>query len=218
MSEISAYAHSDASTAVVEHLSATKEFLPPLDRSSLSSLCDAGRISPSVWAKALDFCGFRPDGAAWLAYWRQIFLLGGVLFFLAGLICFIAWNWGDMHPFERMALVGLVVAGGGVGAVVCGPDTRLGQVLLLTCGVAMGPMLAVFGQTYQTGAELWELFRVWTILLALLAIVGKQTGLWFATWLSGNILAALWLGRSLSSPYDAFDQFFLLPESLLVIA
>ena len=218
MCETGACAHADAGTAVVEHLTATEEFLPPLNRSSLNYLCDAGCITPAVWAKALDFCGFRPDGRAWVAYWRQVSLLGGVLFFLAGLICFIAWNWGDMHPFERMALVGLVVAGGGIGAVVCGPNSRLGQALLLTCGVAMGPMLAVFGQTYQTGAELWELFRVWTVLLVLLAIAGKQAGLWFAAWLSGNIFVALWLGRSLTSPYDALGQFFVLPEWLLVIA
>ncbi|MFT4301840.1 MAG: DUF4401 domain-containing protein [Desulfovibrio sp.] len=205
-------------TPVVEHASTVEEFLPPLTRGSLSSLCDSGGISSSAWSKALDFCGFRPDGSAWLAYWRQVSLLGGVLFFLAGLICFIAWNWGDMRPFERMALVGLVVAGGGIGAVVRGLDTRLGQALLLTCGVAMGPMLAVFGQTYQTGAELWELFKVWTILLVLLAIAGKQAGLWFASWLSGNVFVALWLGRSLSSPYDAFSQFFVLPEWLFVIA
>ncbi|MBB5142964.1 DUF4401 domain-containing protein [Desulfovibrio intestinalis] len=218
MNEVSASAHSDTDIPVVERASATEELLPPLTRSSLSFLCDSGGISPTAWSKALDFCGFRPDGSAWLAYWRQVSILGGVLFFLAGLICFIAWNWGDMRPFQRMGLVGLVVAGGGIGAVIRGLDTRLGQALLLTCGVAMGPMLAVFGQTYQTGAELWELFRVWTVLLVLLAIAGKQAGLWFASWLSGNVFVALWLGRSLSSPFDAFSQFFVLPEWLLVIA
>lgn len=192
--------------------------LPPLTKTALNTLCDSGVISTVAWQRAVEFCGFRPDGKAWLGYWRQMFLLGGALFFLAGVICFIAWNWGAMTPFEHMALTGALVAGSGLGAVLLGPDTRLGQVLLLACGIAMGPMLAVFGQTYQTGAELWELFRVWTVLLVLLALAGRQAGLWFAAWISANIFAALWLGRSLSSPFDALGQFFMVPEWLVAIA
>ena len=200
------------------HENAAERLLLPLTRGSLTALCDTGTLSPEAWKKALQICGFNPDGKAWLAYWRQIFLLGGALFFLAGVICFIAWNWGAISPFGRMALIGSLVAGTGVGAVLLGPDTRLGGILLLACGISMGPMLAVFGQSYQTGTELWELFRVWTILLCLLALAGKQAGLWFATWISGSIFAALWFGRSLSSPLDAFTAFFALPEWLLVIA
>lgn len=198
--------------------SATENLLPSLTRGSLTALCDAGALSPEAWQKSLEFCGFTPDGKAWMTYWRNIFLLGGALFFLAGVICFIAWNWGTISPFERMALVGSLVAATGAGAVVLGPDTRPGQILLLACGISMGPMMAVFGQTYQTGAELWELFRVWTVLLCLLALVGKQVGLWFTAWIVGSLFAALWFGRSFSSPFDALGAFFILPEWLLVIA
>lgn len=200
------------------HEDTAKKLLPPLTRGSLTTLCDTGALSTEAWEKSLEFCGFRPDAKSWLAYWRQFFLLGGALFFLTGMTCFIAWNWGSISPFGRMALVGAFVAGTGVGAVLLGPCTRLGGGLLLACGISMGPMLAVFGQSYQTGAELWELFRVWTVLLCLLAVAGTQAGLWFVTWISGSIFAALWFGRSLSSPLDAFGAFFALPEWLLVIA
>ena len=128
--------------------------LPLLTRASLNALCDAGGISPAAWLRAMEYCGFRPDGAAWLAFWRQLCLLGGALFFVAGVVCFIAWNWGAMPPLARMALTGALVAGSGAGAVLLGPDTRLGRVLLLVCGLGMGPMLAVFGQTYQTGEKI----------------------------------------------------------------
>lgn len=192
--------------------------MPLLTRSSLNALCDAGGISPAAWLRGVEFCGFRPDGKAWLAYWRQLCLLGGALFFVAGVVCFIAWNWGAMTPLARMALTGAVVAGSGFASVLLGPDTRLGRVLLLVCGLGIGPMLAVFGQTYQTGAELWELFRVWTVLLVLLALAGRQTGLWFAAWLAANMFGALWLGRGLTSPLEALGQTIIVPEWLVVIA
>lgn len=218
MNKTDASSYADMNIQSPSPASSSKDSLPPLSRNSLSLLCDSGRISPAAWSRALDVCGFRPDGKAWLTYWRQVFLLSGVLFFLAGIICFIAWNWDDMQPFARMTLVGVIVAGAGIGSVAVGPDSRPGQALLLACGVAMGPLLAVFGQTYQTGAELWELFRVWTVLLVALAIAGKQAGLWFAAWLSGNVFAALWLGRNLTSPFDAFSHFFAIPEWLVAIA
>ena len=194
------------------------EHLPLLTRAALNALCDTGGISPAAWLRAMDFCGFRPDGKAWLAYWRQLCLLGGALFFVAGVVCFIAWNWGGMTPLARMALTGAVVGGSGLASVLLGPDTRLGRVLLLVCGLAIGPMLAVFGQTYQTGAELWELFRVWTALLVLLALAGRQTGLWFAAWLAANMFGALWLGRGLASPLEALAQTIIVPEWLVGIA
>ena len=103
--------------------------LPLLTRASLNALCDAGGISPAAWLRAMEFCGFRPNGKAWLAYWRQLCLLGGALFFVAGVVCFIAWNWGAMTPLARMALTGAVVAGSGLASVLLGPDTRLGRVL-----------------------------------------------------------------------------------------
>lgn len=193
-------------------------YMPPLTRASLNALCDAGGISPGAWQKAMEYCGFRPDGKAWLAYWRQLCLLGGALFFVAGVVCFIAWNWGAMTPLARMALTGAVVASSGLGAVLLGPETRLGRVLLLVCGLAVGPMLAVFGQTYQTGAELWELFRVWTAVLVLLALAGRQAGLWFVAWLAANMFGALWLGRALGSPLDALVQTLIVPEWLVAIA
>lgn len=187
-------------------------------RASLASLRETGVLSSAAWEAAVERCGFIPNVREWLAYWRHILLLGGALFLAAGIIFFIAWNWSGMHPFARMALVGFVVAATGVGAVWRGPDTASGRALLLTSGICVGPLLAVFGQTYQTGAELWELFRVWTVILFALAVLGKQAGLWLTTWLAANVFVMLWLGRTFGNPLEALGMFSLLPECLIALA
>ncbi|MCC8194903.1 MAG: DUF4401 domain-containing protein [Deltaproteobacteria bacterium] len=187
-------------------------------RASLAKLREERLLSGDAWDAAMVFCGFRPDGAAWRAYWRHLLLLGGALFLAAGVIFFIAANWPEMHPFTRMALVGALVGVTGLGAVWVGPDTVPGRVLLLSSGICVGPLLAVFGQTYQTGAELWELFRVWTVVLFALALAGRQAALWFVTWLSANVFVMLWLGRSMGSPLEAVGMFSLLPECVLGLA
>ncbi|SBW09422.1 Membrane protein-like protein [uncultured delta proteobacterium] len=192
--------------------------VPEMSRAGLAGLRERGVFSRDAWEAAMDFCGFRPGAVEWRLYWQHILLLGGALFLVAGIIFFIAWNWGDMHHFARMALVGGIVAVTGLCAVWLGPDTNLGKVLLLSCGISVGPLLAVFGQTYQTGAELWELFRVWTAVLFALALAGRQAALWFTTWLAANIFVILWLGRSMDSPLEALGMFSLLPECVLGLA
>ncbi len=58
---------------------------------------------------------------------------------------------------------------------------------LLAAGFLFGALFAVFGQIYQTGADSWELFRAWALILLPLALLSRQGGLWFLTWLVTNI-------------------------------
>ena len=189
-----------------------------VSRASLARLCESHSLSADAWNAAMSFCGFWPRAGDWRYYWRYILLLGGMLFLAAGTIFFFAANWADMHRFTRMGIVGALVAVAGIGASWRDPDTALGSALLLFCGICVGPLLAVFGQTYQTGSELWELFRVWTAVLFALALVGRQVALWFVTWLSANVFVMLWLGRSMDSPLEAIGMFSLLPECILGLA
>ena len=192
--------------------------VPELSRASLARLREDGQLSAEAWDEAMAFCGFRPDATAWRLYWRHVLLLGGALFLAAGVIFFFAANWADMHRFTRMGCVAALIAAAGGGAVLAGLDTAFGRTLLLFCGICVGPLLAVFGQTYQTGAELWELFRVWAVVLLALSLVGKQAALWFATWLVGNVFVMLWLGRSMDHPLEALGMFSILPECVLGLA
>ncbi|MDL2209264.1 DUF4401 domain-containing protein [Desulfovibrio sp. OttesenSCG-928-O18] len=192
--------------------------LPEMTRAALARLRDSGVFSAPAWEAAMAFCGFTPGGREWRDYALHLLVLGGALFLSAGVIFFIAWNWADMHRYARSILMAAIVAGTGFGSVFRGPDTTGGQLLLLVCGIGVGPMLAVFGQAYQTGAELWELFRVWTLVLLALAVGGKQAGLWFVTWLAGNVFVMLWLGRSMDSPLEAVGIFSTLPEFVLALA
>lgn len=149
--------------------------LPTLTRSSLSALCDAGGISPAAWLRAMEFCGFRPNGTAWLAYWRQLCLLGGALFFVAGMVCFIAWNWGANAAAGRMALTGgAVVAGSGFASVLLGPDTRRGGFCCWCAASALGQCWRCLGRPIKPGPSCGNFLRYETFLLVA-AGTGGQT-------------------------------------------
>lgn len=163
----------------------------PLTAAGLRFLARRGSLKATAYESALRFIGLRPDSTGWTVYWLRILLTAGLLFCVAGVICFFAFNWAAMSHFLKFGLIiALIVVTGGI-TVWRGPDSLTGGLSLLACGLLAGPLLAVYGQYYQTGADAWELFRAWTIFLALLAMAGRQTGLWVATWVVGSLWTAL---------------------------
>jgi uncharacterized membrane protein len=67
----------------------------------------------------------------------------------------------------------------------------LGRYALLLAFIATGALLALFGQTYQTGADVYELFLTWALLGIILAVAGQWSVTWAAWVLVLNV--ALWL-------------------------
>src|SRR5690606_3540787 len=53
-----------------------------------------------------------------------------------------------------------------------------GQVLLVAAAVLTGVLMAVFGQTYQTGADAWELFRGWALIILPWVLIADSAALW----------------------------------------
>lgn len=129
-----------------------------------------------------------PDLPQWMQFFSTVALVLGGTLLAAGIICFFAWNWAAIPAFVKFALIGgfmLVMAALGW---FLGPDTRAGCMALFLCALTPGPLLAVFGQTYQSDAQLWELCRGWVPLAFLLAVVGRQASLWLLAW----ILCSAW--------------------------
>ncbi len=46
-----------------------------------------------------------------------------------------------------------------------GPECTPGKAALLLATLLLGVFLALFGQTYQTGADPWQLFANWALLI-----------------------------------------------------
>lgn len=108
-------------------------------------------------------------------------------------VTFFAANWERMGRFARLGSleVALIVA-----AIVAARwFGRLAGRLALDLGyVALGALLAVFGQTYQTGADPWQLFLSWAALGAPWVLIARAEELW--------LLETLVLGAGLARLLD----------------
>ncbi|MDR2819924.1 MAG: GDYXXLXY domain-containing protein [Desulfovibrio sp.] len=144
-------------------------------------------------ANALTFTeNGRASPLAWGLFGRLFCLFAGVLFFVAAIICFFAYNWAAMPVFVKFGCLIAPMIAAGAAAARREPDSACGSLALLACGLLAGPLLAVFGQAYQTGADAWELFRAWTLFLLPLAVISRRAGPWAALWLVGSLWAALY--------------------------
>ena len=106
-----------------------------------------------------------------------------------GLILFIAANWDLLGRFERFGLAGGVMLAGGLAALVRPSLTKPGVLLAFA---ATGGLLALIGQTYQTGADAWQLFALWAGLTLPWALAARSDAVWTPWAIVALTGVALW--------------------------
>ncbi len=168
-----------------------------MDRAELDAFALQHRLALPAVAAALRLSGARPDAATWRAFAAALLHAAGLGAIGAGVLFFVAANWQDYGVFGRFALLqaGLLACVGI--ALWRPPPARAGQAALVLATLLTGGQLALFGQSYQTGADLHELFFTWALLALPFALAGLSGALWAVWWTVLNIALALlcgWLG------------------------
>jgi len=168
--------------------------------------------SPAYSSDVPDLPGASERILRWGLFWHALSARSGVLFLVAAIICFFAYNWAAMPAFLKFGLIAGLMAAAGALSLSRGFLSTAGSLGLLACGLLAGALLAVYGQIYQTGADAWELFRAWTLFLLPLAVIGRRAGLWFALWLTATLWAGLYLQQSAEvlDTYDAAERLLFL--------
>lgn len=187
---------------------------PHLKRGELDHLANFYSLEQARIETLFELSGARPSRAEGLAFLGRLLRIGGILSLAASLVFFIAANWSRFAVFGRFALVELVLVGCATVAIVKPPPSFVGRGALFLAFIATGGLLALFGQTYQTGADIYELFLGWALLGLPLAFVARwsvTTAAWvlvlnlalllFCGWQpAGGMLWALLGGRRFQMP------------------
>jgi uncharacterized membrane protein len=166
---------------------------------------------------ALEVAAARPSAAELRSALIRLLQLAGLLSLAAGVIFCIAANWEVFAVFGRFALLEILLAAC-VGLALWQPPPRpLGRFGLLGAFILTGALLALFGQTYQTGADLYELFLTWALLGLLFAVAAHWSVAWAAWAVVLNAALALYCGwrpdgglLSLLLPWSSLNETFAL--------
>ena len=130
-----------------------------------------------------------PSKRTWLMFFDKALLTIGAVALVLSLVFFIAYNWQNIGKMGKFALVeGALVITIALYVALSFRQLRqrfqlIRQLLLLIASIITGSLLALFGQVYQTGADTWQLFFGWALLITPWVMIARFPTLWL-----------LWLG------------------------
>lgn len=157
----------------------------PLDRGAtperVRALGDA--LPPEAIEAALIWAARPPEGAAWWAFLVRALGGLGALSAVAGVVFFFAYNWAALGRLTKLGLLAALVAGAAAAALRLGLHRASGRGALTAASALVGPLLAVYGQAYQTGADPFELFLGWAALVTPWTVLARFAPLWLL-WLA----------------------------------
>lgn len=144
---------------------------------------EQGHIATSDVPQALALVGVLPSRDAWRSFIDRLLLWMGTLLVGGGLIFFLAYNWTELGRFSRFALVEVLLLAALAAVWRVGLDRPAGKAALFAACLFLGALLALIGQTYQTGADTFELFGAWAAMILPWVLVAHSAALW-VLWLT----------------------------------
>lgn len=168
-----------------------------LDAAALATLCRRAGLGDEP-----------PQVADWLA--RGVAVVAATLLGL-GVVFWVAAHWDTLGRFGQFALLqGVVLVA--IGAAAAAPAVARSPLGLLAL-LAIGALFAFFGQTYQTGADPWQLFALWAALALPLALAARSDIVWAPWALLATSAISLWV-QAHSAHRWRFEAQDLAPQAL----
>jgi len=161
---------------------------------------EQSRIDPERLTEAMRVSDVLPSADDWRGFLDTLLLWLGALLTASGVVFFFAYNWDDLGRFTRFALVEGLLLVALLGVWRLGIDRLSGKIALMVAAVFVGVLLALVGQTYQTGADTYELFAVWCVLILPWTLIARFDGLWVFWLFLLNVAVIIY--------YDTFGGIF----------
>jgi len=135
------------------------------------------KIPPQQLNHAFELADISPSVTRWGHFLDKLLLANGGSLVLIGVVFFFAFNWQAIGRFHKFALIeALVLASmAAYSRYLFKPSAKF---FLLAASVFVGVLLAFYGQTYQTGADTWQLFAMWALLISPWVIIAQFAALW----------------------------------------
>ncbi len=171
------------------------------ERKHLQVLVQKGFIKQEHAKEAWQLAGLRPQSGAWVDFlYKQALFIGGLLLG-AGVAFFVASNWSVLSLWARLGIVGAILTFFTIMSFVLG-KTILGKVSGILGAFLFGPLLAIIGHTYQTGADPWQLFFAWSVFVFIYSAINNSWQLFASGLVLTNITGIAYLIQELGqTPY-----------------
>lgn len=182
-----------------------------------------GKIDRANFKAAMLEAYPHPNANKWQQLIANLLLYLGVLLVGAGVIFFMAFNWDALSHLSKFAIVETLFTLFIGGFYLANHTQKkyllpsslphnqhtphfqqsqpspniygwnLPNAMLLGASIMLGALLALVGQTYQTGADPWQLFAIWAVLILPFAYIAGFDLLWLLIVVLLNVSLGLYL-------------------------
>lgn len=150
-------------------------------RTELIELIEQRAIEPENIDQAVDVAQLKPTGQDWLRFLNQLVIWIGLVTFGLAIIFFVAHNWSQIGKMTKFAIVEVSLVVTIIGYCKAQSQSLLSRACLVLSALLVGALLALFGQTYQTGADTWQLFAMWALIISPWVVISRFIPMW-AIW------------------------------------
>ena len=161
----------------------------------VQAAAEAAALSRAATHRAREIAAASPEGAAWQRFLARALALLGTALVVAGVVCFFAFNWDRIGRFGKLALIEVAIAAAALVGYWKLPRLS-GQIAIAAAAVLVGPLLGVYGQTYQTGADPYGLFITWALLITPWVLAARFTVLWLLEVVLLDVGLGLWWAQA----------------------
>ena len=158
-----------------------------------------GLISSKDQYEALIQAGERASPAAWRVFIERVLVMLGLLSLACGVVFFFAYNWNEISRFYKFLTLQVLLVAVVSAYLKWAKNHWLQQAMMITAALVLGALLALFGQTYQTGADPWQLFATWALLITPWVWLSRAEAMWifWAVLLNTALILKFEVDRSL---------------------
>jgi len=150
----------------------------PSKRQQILDWVASGDLAPDQLEHALQITGCVPSAADNLRLLSRVVLACAVLLLCSGVIFFFAYNWDDLSRFNKFIIAQGALLLSLLPLLRVNLQHPAGQASLFAACLLVGALLALVGQTYQSGADTYELFLVWAVLITPWTLLARLPVLW----------------------------------------
>lgn len=129
----------------------------------------------------------------WFDFISQSMLWLGSIAIAIGVIFFFAYNWQDMSNLSKFVLLQSLIVISGFTYTQLQKYSSFSSANLLFIALLIGALFALFGQTYQTGKDPWQLFFIWTLVMTPISYISRSAVLWLFWLALANLTVILLL-------------------------
>ncbi|MFO7706357.1 MAG: DUF2157 domain-containing protein [Halopseudomonas sp.] len=184
-------------------------------RDQLLAWAESGCLDEQQLQALASHTQLAPDNRQWAYLLDRLLAGAGVLLVALGVVFFFAWNWDALPRLGKFAVAASALSGFTGMALFSSDRSAQQQAALLGCSLATGALLALIGQTYQTGADIWQLFAAWAVLMLPWVWLSGSTACWTLCWAVANLALLRFFSASM---WFALFAGFSAHQVLLVIA